>query len=882
MRYFPPGATLALLLSLSLSYGGSFESSLPDNIERIWIGQQYWSNPLQDWKLNDGRMECISSGGERNVFVLTTELDSIPADFHVNVNLGQLSPFPEKLEKDDWAGIRVGILGEFNDYRDSAVRGRGISMGVRGDGSLFIGDSDNRSSAKLSYPFKNLNLELDAKYVNGSYTLSLTASDKSSSARVSLGGVNPEWVHGGVALFSSSSKPDTWDWDKPRPDYHTDPNTTPRNQGEGGEVKFWFKNLEIKGDKVTVKENHAWGPILFTLHTLNEGVLKMTAQFAPLESANRTAYLQIKEKNSEDWKTIDEAYIDPLSFTAAFKKSGWNDSEDTAYRISCLYATGKGSDFGFYEGLIPRNPSNKQVIVVAGFTGNNDYGFPHNDVVEHVKSHKPDILVYTGDQIYERVGDFGVQRQVVDVKRASLDYLRKWYIFGWEYQELLRRLPSLCLPDDHDVFQGNIWGAGGRRSLPDPDWGTAQTNGGYIMPATWVNMSQRTQTSHHPDPYDPTPVDQGISVYYCSLNLGGLDLAVVEDRKWKSSPTEMLAMAGIDNGWAQNPDFNAKTDADVKGAVLLGKRQLDFLGNWVADWSDGVWMKAVVSQTLFSDLATRPDRKKDNTPYPRMLVLPPGEYPPDDNPVVDLDSDGWPQSGRNAAINVMRKGFALHICGDSHLGNTIQYGIKDWGDAGYAHCVPAVANLFPRRWFPSIPGANREPDAPKYTGDFEDGFGNKMTVLAVSNPHAYGVEPAWINNRAPGYGIIKFNKANRNISMANWPRWVDPAAKGAHPYPGWPITINQTDNYGRKAVAWLPMVELHQSVAPSPVVKVYDSSTHELIYALRIQGTFFRPPVFDKGRYDVIVTESGTGRTKEFKFIDPGLLSDRRRLIVSF
>ena len=39
--------------------------------ERAWLGPQYWANPLQDWRLIDGRIECCVSGGDRNVFWLT-------------------------------------------------------------------------------------------------------------------------------------------------------------------------------------------------------------------------------------------------------------------------------------------------------------------------------------------------------------------------------------------------------------------------------------------------------------------------------------------------------------------------------------------------------------------------------------------------------------------------------------------------------------------------------------------------------------------------------------------------------------------------------------------------------------------------------------------
>ena len=84
-------------------------------------------------------------------------------------------------------------------------------------------------------------------------------------------------------------------------------------------------------------------------------------------------------------------------------------------------------------------------------------------------------------------------------------------------------------------------------------------------------------------------------------------------------------------------------------------------------------------------------------------------------------------------------------------------------DASWAICVPSVANVWPRRWYPSEPGANRAPGAPRYTGEFLDGFGNRMTVHAVSNPVASGVEPRALFDRAPGYGIVTFDRAIRPV-----------------------------------------------------------------------------------------------------------------------
>ena len=421
----------------------------------------------------------------------------------------------------------------------------------------------------------------------------------------------------------------------------------------------------------------------------------------------------------------------------------------------------------------------------------------------------------------------------------------------------MKEIPAVALPDDHDVYHGNVWGAGGRHAEQGID------DGGYTMPADFVNVVQRTQTSNMPDPYDPTPVEQGITVYYAPWLYGGISFAIIEDRKWKSAPREFLPKAEIVNGWPQNPRFNAAREGDAPGAELLGPRQLKFLDDWAADWSGGVWMKVVVSQTIFANVATLPEGIRTDAVTPTLRIMQPGEYPENEEPVMDHDANGWPQTGRNKALGAMRRGFAFHIAGDQHLGSTVQYGIDDWNDAGYALCVPSVANVFPRRWFPSKPGRNRKPGSPRNTGEYLDGFGNKITVHAVSNPMAVEAEPKALHQRAPGYGIVTFNRETRKITMASWPRWVDPAKPDAKPYDGWPITIGQFDN-GLPQKGWT-LETIEAAGVENPIVQVLDESSGEIVYTLRIRGAAFTPKVFQAGLYTVKVTKSDQGYEKVYE-----------------
>ena len=345
-----------------------------------------------------------------------------------------------------------------------------------------------------------------------------------------------------------------------------------------------------------------------------------------------------------------------------------------------------------------------------------------NELVAAVKAHKPDLLFFSGDQIYE--GDLtSAQREPLE--KALLDYLDKWYRWCWAFRDLARAIPCICIPDDHDVYHGNLWGAGGRHAVTADD-------GGYIMDPLFVNMVQETQTSHLPDPYDPTPVEQGIGVYYTALNYGGISFAILEDRKWKSSPTVAVPEGKFVNGWPQNPEFDAVTESDVPDAELLGSRQIEFLHQWSQDWWHETWFKVALSQTLFANVATLPRGATLDSVLPQTPFILPDVYPTDWNLAVDADSNGWPQRARNQALYELRRGLALHVSGDQHLGSTVQYGIDGWRDAGYSLCVPSIANTWPRRWYPPQPGKNWKAGDPPYTGNFLDGFGNHMTVFAVS------------------------------------------------------------------------------------------------------------------------------------------------------
>ena len=154
--------------------------------------------------------------------------------------------------------------------------------------------------------------------------------------------------------------------------------------------------------------------------------------------------------------------------------------------------------------------------------------------------------------------------------------------------------PTVTIPDDHDVGQANLWGESGIVATSP-----AGNSGGYFYPIPYVNMVQRQQTWHLPDPVDPKKIKRDLEVYFTRLRVGGIDFAILEDRKFKTGPAGKIPKMGPRPDHINDPSYDRKA-VDLDGLVLLGERQLKFLSEWSQDW-EGAQMKAALSQTAFAE-----------------------------------------------------------------------------------------------------------------------------------------------------------------------------------------------------------------------------------------------------------------------------------------
>ncbi|MDO5980237.1 alkaline phosphatase D family protein [Flavivirga spongiicola] len=796
-----------------------------------WVGPQYWGNRLQDWVLKNGQVRCALQGKNRNLHLLTTQNLNGEAQFETKVTISIIDAKIVNHKKGCF-GIRLGAKGRYDDYRSAAVFGKGLDIGLDLNGDLIFGDQ----------VFKTGFVELPKHF-----TLQVIVENKDNkNQKIKVNVLNPisdavlytvknlEVPHvnlkGNFALLS-----------------HIDSNNKNKHEPFIG-----FENWSINSESLYFNENNIFGPICFAQYTLHRNKLKITAQLAPVEEIKgHKVLLQFKKGN--DWVTQEEKEITNAGRAVNFSITNWNEDDNVTYRIRLKLPLKEGWHHYDFEGTIQVEPTHVDIVKAAVFSCNCDYGFPDADVNTSISKLNPDICLFLGDQFYEGSGGFGAQF-TGDSDKICLDYLRKWMMFGWSYREIFRHRPCAIIPDDHDVYHGNIWGESGKLADNSKGFGaSSQDSGGYKMSPEWVNMVQFTQTSHLPDPYDATPVKNSIGVYYTHWNYGGISFAILEDRKFKSAPAHVLPEeAKVNNGWIMADDFDIKQYRDLD-AELLGKRQEDFLENWVQDWSNKAQMKVVLSQTNFATVATLPKEAKTGAVIPKLYVPEINEYIKGDKATVDMDSNGWPSNKRDKAVEIIRKAFAFHIAGDQHLASFIQYGLDEFGDSGYAFAGPALNNIWPRRFWPPVDSSKHTYENPAYTGNHLDGFGNKMTVKAVANPHNMHKEPKILHNRAVGYGIVTFNKKERTIKTECFQRFKDPEEEKAL-YPGWPQTISQEANYGRKAIAYLPEIKIKG--LKNPVIQIIEESNNEILYSLRLNKNVYKPKIFNTSfKYTIKVGE---------------------------
>ena len=138
---------------------------------------------------------------------------------------------------------------------------------------------------------------------------------------------------------------------------------------------------------------------------------------------------------SNNWIEIGRKDINEIGWATTFKVGNWDDSKDMKYRL-------KHGKNAFFEGLIRKNPLDKEIITMAAFSCNSNKDRGNRDnYINNINHIDPDILFFAGDQSYDHK-----------------EHTAAWLKFGMQFREIFRDRPCITIPDDHDIGQGNLWG----------------------------------------------------------------------------------------------------------------------------------------------------------------------------------------------------------------------------------------------------------------------------------------------------------------------------------------------------------------------------------------------------------------------------------------
>ena len=120
-------------------------------------------------------------------------------------------------------------------------------------------------------------------------------------------------------------------------------------------------------------------------------------------------------------------------------------------------------------------------------------------------------------------------------------------------------------------------------------------------------------------------------------------------------------------------------------------------------------------------------------------------------------------------------------------------------------------------------------------------------MMAYANPPNIQDE----RQRGDGYGLVRFKKRTRQIKFECWPRFSNAMDGDKGQFPGWPITVKESDNDGRLVFGWLPDLVFEPGLRP--VIQVIEDASKQVLYTVRASSNRFQPRVYFDGKYSVKV-----------------------------
>jgi hypothetical protein len=294
-----------------------------------WTGEDLWAKHPQDWCIKNGELQCLVHGRDKTVHVLTHQLSDDKNSFTARLSFRFLNA--ANTEKESFAGFRLGVKGRFEDYRSAIMTGKGMDAGITRNGFLFVGNTtgDRKIGENILTEKIKLVLTVTAPYFGAHFT-KLKAVDKAGNTIATLNSTEYDALDwkGNIALVS-----------------HCRAANESREEATIAISKF-----EIEGHKLDYHPRQAYGAIYFVHYALQNKMLKLTVQLAPIDIADAEVVLFTKKDN--DWKKTASSQIDSSASTATFYVENWNGGSYTykiVYRLPLK--NGKKKEYQ-YEGTI--------------------------------------------------------------------------------------------------------------------------------------------------------------------------------------------------------------------------------------------------------------------------------------------------------------------------------------------------------------------------------------------------------------------------------------------------------------------------------------------------------------------------------------------------
>ncbi|MDX1766882.1 MAG: hypothetical protein R3294_02450 [Arenibacter troitsensis] len=163
---------------LDKALNGSSKNSIAFNFEslndRVWIGKDFWSIPMEDWEIGNKRLEFKGTMRNARLHLLTYVLKKDKGDFRIQSRIGLLNNNSDKGS----VGFSIGIKDttDPNSVKAACYFGKGLSTGISLEGKLFVADKE--AQLPQNFNFNDFTLEFMGSPKNGDYECKLIAVDK--------------------------------------------------------------------------------------------------------------------------------------------------------------------------------------------------------------------------------------------------------------------------------------------------------------------------------------------------------------------------------------------------------------------------------------------------------------------------------------------------------------------------------------------------------------------------------------------------------------------------------------------------------------------------------------------------------------------------------